>query len=244
MTTEAKPGTDAEGQVKATGDAEAGGASTPDLEAAQAKIEKLEKDIASMRGRVRQVNASAEAIADSEERQSTVLKSVIDTILESDDPDERKQRVGEAFAVQQREAALAKEITATQPRLQKIVDDTGLTWESADEFADARQAWDAGNPKEALALARLAIAGQATGMAPNSAEFKEAVATEVRNQRTSEANQVDSGGSTGGTTGGEMPASPTQMLEIIKTRRTAGNPVTAAEQRAMIAHLGGSVITR
>jgi hypothetical protein len=220
---------------------------SPELTEANAKIGKLEQDIASMRGRVRQANVSAEAISESEERTSGVFRSVIQTILEVDDPEERKQRVGQAFAEQQRQSALAKDITATQPRLQKIVDDSGLNWTSDEVFEDARRSWDAGSPAEALALARLAIAERNNGagaLNPNSDKFKEAVRTEVRNERTREANQVETGSSSAGGAGGEEARSLAHMAQIMSAARTSGQPKTAEWQRNQIQRLGGSIIKR
>lgn len=179
--------------------------------------EKLEGDVRSLRGRLRTQSASAEAITESEERMSRVMKQALKDAMSEDDPDERQRRIDRVYADADRERTRASQVTQTQPRLQKIVDDFNdirekdgldpVDWDSDPMFEEARDAWTRGATSEAMSSARTAVlearlemrsAGQYT-----EEEMKAERERAERNGSRDRA-RVDTGGSTASSGGGEL----------------------------------------
>lgn len=154
----------------------------------------LTNTVKSQSGRIRAGAVTAERIDALEERLERRITEGLETAIPEDDEDRRAE-----LAIQTANAEAARrtsaEITRVQPHLDKVVEDSNLDWDD-DAFIDARAAWDGNRPGEAFALAKLAVAGNGSGM--SESQVQSAIDTALRNAGRSTANSIDTGGDTSG----------------------------------------------
>ena len=220
--TTTQPAPNAEGQPE-----------TPDT--LKARIAKLEADLKAERGRSRVAVASSEALAEMETRVSSTLQRALNIALSETDPAQREQKLKTVWERQALDRDIARRITEAQPKLDKLVEDSGKSWDDP-SFADARKAWDSRSPEQALIMAQTVVMGERKGYSKE--EVEQIVETKLKNAKLAGA-AIDTGGGTGGGTVTNTPRTAADLNTYLRSERLAGRPVPKAKLKELFQKVQG-----
>ncbi len=217
---------------QANGDNAASNDAPKTLEEATAKISELTKaleqtsqEVSVMKGRVRSTSVTSGAVDELGARVQESMQEGMKILLETDDPDERRERYANWVRENDRAANRAKAITKHQSTLMKLVDDNGIDFQNDETFAEVREAWNGPNPETAIPLARLAVKAQSSD-GYSREQVQEEIQAALRNANLSNGSVDTSGGGGEETVGGPAPTSFTGLAERAREARQSGKPMS------------------
>ena len=208
-------------------------AAEPTLAEVRAEVDRLKQENGRLRGNLRSANAQAGHLDALEARMTSVLTRQTEIVLDQTMDAEQKatalKKLGEDNAAN---SAVESLITKTQPRLEKAIDDSGLDWNTAEEFAEARLAWEAKDPATAISLVEQVLTEKKLEGTLSKEETEALVETKLKNANLTAAEVIDPD-NPGGGGGGGIPTftSEAEAKEYMRTHEVSGaDAVKIAQQ--------------
>ena len=201
-------------------------AASVEVETTETEIEKIKREASdwkqkfnSSQGRLKQLEIKQAEAGESEDRLATYVKESIESATSGDAPDKIRERIEAAGAKREAARQLSNRVSDTQFKLDKLVTEAGIDWETDPDLADARKAWDSANPEDAFNLASLVTRERA---------------------RQADSNVVDNGTSTAPRAPiTNDPRNADELVAYLRNARNSGEVVSKEERARLVRGASG-----
>jgi hypothetical protein len=223
-------------------------AASVEVETTETEIEKIKREAAvwqqkfnSSQGRLKQMEIKQAESAESEDRIATFVKEAVESVASGDAPDRIRERIEAAGAKREAARQLSNRVSETQFKLDKLVTEEGIDWETDPDLADARRAWDSAKPEDAFRIASLVARERALKKTHVSEdEVDGIVETKLRNARQADSNVVNNGTSTAPRAPvTNDPRNPQELVAYLRNARNRGTVISKEERARLVRGAGG-----
>ena len=223
--------------TSADGEQDSEAAKEPTQAELREQLDKTQNENRRLKGNLRTVQAQVGQLDSFEARVNKGIGDRMDVILDQELSAEAKRaKLAEISVDSAAESAVESLITRTQPRLDKLVEDSGFQWEGS-EFSEVKKAWDARDPATAIDLANQVVTERKLAGTLTEDQVAEVVKTQLKNANLAAANTVVDTEESGGGGGGEGIPAFTSVAEAKTWMRT--NPTTKEQRAQIIGRLSG-----
>lgn len=223
-------------------------AASVEVETTETEIEKIKREASdwkqkfnSSQGRLKQLEIKQAEAGESEDRLATYVRESIESATSGDAPDKIRERIEAAGAKREASRLLSNRVSDTQFKLDKLVTEAGIDWETDPDLADARKAWDSAKPEDAFNLASLVTRERALQKTHTSnEEVDEIVDTKLRNARQADSNVVNTGTSTAPRAPiTNDPRNPQELVAYLRNARNSGEVISKEERARLVRGASG-----